>query len=292
MRKKRQLKDLIDDFINQLKGQNYSEHTIKNYRIDLKQFEQFCNEIELDIEDLKRDEVREFLVELYHIGYKATTVSRKIASLKSFVNYLLKEKILNQDPILLIESPKKEKKLPNFIFQKEIDELLKNRDSDNIRDYCIFEVLYSTGLRVSELSNIKLKDIDFMNSNIKVLGKGKTERLVFLSPSTVMRMKEYLQSRINDSENYLFLSQKGKKLSPASIWHIIKNMSKKLKLNKDISPHTLRHSFASHLLDNGADIRSVQKLLGHKDLSTTQIYTHISKEKLKKVYESCHPHAG
>lgn len=294
MKKKRLLNEHINDFLDWLKGQNYSKHTLKNYRIDLSHFQSYCEECSINILEIDREAIRNYLVELYHLNYKSSTVSRKIASLKSFIHYLLVEKVINKDPMVLIESPKKEKKLPSYLFQNEAKEIIEWDEPDDLRELCLFEVLYSTGIRVSELSNIKIEDIDLSALTIKVMGKGKKERVVFLSQSTVDKLKNYLieRNKISSDERFLFLNSKGKQLSPASIWHIIKKLSKKMKLDKSISPHSLRHSFASHLLDNGADIRSVQKLLGHKDISTTQIYTHISKEKLKKVYESCHPHAG
>ncbi len=287
----------LRQFLTYLKGHNYSSHTLKNYEIDLNQFLNFLNEEELAIGKLTRNEIRDFLLALDDKKYKSKTIARKLASLKSFIKYLLSEKILTQNPIILMKIPKIRSKLPQFLYANEIELLEKQFDSSkpiDIRDQAIIETLYTTGIRVSELVYFAEKEIDYEQGIIKVLGKGKKERLVFFGERVLKILQRYsiLRSKLTTNYHNFFIKKNGKPLRPADVWYIIKKRTRSLPITRNIFPHSLRHSFATHLLDRGADIRSVQALLGHKNLASTQIYTHVSKEKLKKIYEQCHPHGN
>lgn len=288
----------LSHFLNHLKALNYSINTLENYENDLIQFISFIERENLNLELLTRNEIRDFLIFLSEKEYQARSIARKIASLKSFIKYLLKEKVLNKNPMIFIQTPKYKSKLPQFLYYHEIEFILSRFDLSNpieVRDKAIFETLYSTGIRVSELVGITERDIDLNNGSIKVLGKGNKERIVFFGKKVekTLQIFQLLRKQFPvGNEQHLFVRKNGKALNRTDIWQIIKKYTRKLPMKRNIYPHTLRHSFGTHLLDNGADIRSVQELLGHKSLSTTQIYTHVSKEKLKKIYESCHPHGN
>ncbi|MDH5679982.1 MAG: tyrosine-type recombinase/integrase [Spirochaetota bacterium] len=288
----------IECFLAYCRSMNYSAHTLKCYEMDLLALDIFLSELGESVESISRTVIREYIIHLDLLGNSARTVARKLASLKSFVRYLMKEKVLSYNPMILIQRPKYNVKLPDFLYQKEIEEISAQfdmSDPKDIRDRAIFETLYTTGVRVSELSGMSEKDINLDDGTITVTGKRNKERLVFIGKSGREILMKYISIRplyqkVRYPTDKVFLSKCGKPLSPGNIWYIINRLSRKLSVGRRISPHSLRHSFATHLLDNGSDIRSVQELLGHRDLSTTQIYTHVSKDKLKKIYEASHPH--
>ena len=283
----------LDKFLNYLKDKDYSLNTINAYKKDLSIFLKFSNnKINVDYNFL-----RTYLQFLYNKKYSNKSISRNISSLKSFYKYLVKFDIIKDNPCLFINFPKTEKKLPNFINYNDLEALFKVPDKSDtlgLRNLLILELLYSCGMRVSELVNIKLSDIDFNNNRIYILGKGKKERYVLYGKVCSNLLNEYLiNSRpvLNKNSEYLLLNKFGNKITDRSIRMIIDDIVKKSCLKLNISPHTLRHTFATHLLNEGADLKIVQELLGHENISTTGIYTHVSNEHLRKVYLDAHPRA-
>lgn len=244
--------------------------------------------------------IREFLNYLYNKKYSNRAIARHISSLRSFFKYLKKENIITNNPMILISNPKIEKKLPKIVYSKELEVILNTPDTNTlmgIRDTLILELLYATGVRVSELVNIKLMDIDVSQKEIKILGKGSKERIVLYGSRCATLLDDYIKkvrpNLVNDkySKTYLLLSKTGRPINTREIRYIIDDVVKKAGLKIHISPHVLRHTFATDLLNNGADLRSVQQLLGHESLSTTTIYTHITNERLRHVYLNTHPRA-
>ncbi|OGF47192.1 MAG: tyrosine recombinase XerC [Candidatus Firestonebacteria bacterium RIFOXYC2_FULL_39_67] len=287
------MQQLIDKFLEYLKVEkNFSINTIINYAVDLKQFFEFCREKE-DIQKVTGINIREFVVELTLKKYGKASIERKLATLKSFFFYLKKEAVIKIDPTGNVSFPKKDKKLPRFLEALEMGRFLDSISGDkeeDFRDRAILEILYSTGLRVSELTGLNKQSIDLTNNLIRVFGKGSKERIVPIGDRAKETLRSYLSKKAVDSEA-LFLNHKQKRLDTRTVRHILDKWSRSSKLGKHISPHSIRHSFATHLLDAGADLRSVQELLGHSNLSTTQIYTHVTREKLKSVYDKSHPRA-
>lgn len=287
----------MKEFIEYLKIiKNYSDNTIRNYEIDLDEYKVFLDHKQITNYQVDQKIIRQYIEYLNKQKYETTTISRRISALKSFYKFLYKKNYINSNPMTLIKNPKKEKKLPKFLYINEIEELLKKTDNtvQGIRDHLIIELLYSTGIRVSELVNIKIKDINFINKTIKIKGKGSKERIVLYGKICANIINDYLNKSRNNIKNssnneYLILNLKGNKLTDRSVRNIINKYMQKTSIQKQISPHTLRHTFATHLLDNGADLKAVQELLGHSDLGTTQIYTHISNERLRDVYLKTHP---
>lgn len=287
----------MKEFIEYIKiVKNYSDNTIRNYEIDLDEYKVFLDHKHITNYDVDYKIVREYIEYLNKLKYKSSTISRRISALRSFYKFLYKKKYISSNPMMLITNPKKEKKMPKFLYINEIEELLKIPDDSiqGLRDHFIIELLYSTGIRVSELVNIKIGDIDFKNKIIKIKGKGSKERIVIYGKVCSDLLERYLSSSRNNIKNsnlndYLILNLKGNKLTDRSVRNIIDKYMKKTSIQKHVSPHTLRHTFATHLLDNGADLKAVQELLGHADLGTTQIYTHVSNERLRDVYLKTHP---
>lgn len=280
----------------------YSEHTVNNYFSDLLEYRNFLKDRGINFLEISLNTGREFAYYLNKKSFKPSSINRKLSSVRNFYRFLISEEIIRDNPFDQIENVKAEQKLPRYIYSNEIDELFNSIDRNNHlgnRNYAILELLYGTGIRVSELCNIKLQEIDFYNDNILISGKGGKERYVPMHQF----VKESLLDYINTSRNYLlaqnkgevvenlFINHRGGPLTTRGVRVILNNITEQAALNLQISPHMLRHSFATHLLDNGADLRSVQELLGHENLSTTQIYTHISKEKLKESYMTYHPRA-
>lgn len=282
-------------FLRYLKiEKNYSNLTIINYGKDLKVFLKFLEEQKIEnYNEIDYQKIRKFLEFLYDEDYSKKTIARHISSLRSFFKYLLKEDIIINNPMTLVSNPKLDKKLPKYLYYEEMEKILAIPDrstSLGMRDLTILEMLYSTGVRVSELVNIKIEDIDFNERTIKILGKGNKERIVLYSKVLSNYLNDYLikRSTFNPNHDYLFINKFGNKLTDRGVRLIIDNILKKGAVNFHISPHMIRHTFATHLLDNGADLKCVQELLGHKNLSSTQIYTHISNEHLRKVYLETH----
>ncbi|HZK43332.1 MAG TPA: tyrosine recombinase XerC [Syntrophomonadaceae bacterium] len=281
-----------------------SKLTISGYKTDLKQFFEFlADKKSIKINQLLADMithqlVREYLALLLGAGYKRSSIARKLASLRSFVKYLCREGILSANPIAAVSTPKQDKRLPKFFYPDEIQMLLEAPDNSylGIRDKAILETLYATGIRVSELVSIDLRDIEIEEEIIKVCGKGSKERIVFIGRMAKSSLQDYLKKsrpflikQDKEHNNALFLNKNGTRLSDRSIRNILNKHVNTAALTQSFSPHAIRHSFATHLLNNGADLRVVQELLGHVKLSTTQVYTHLTKENIKTIHTNTHP---
>ena len=283
---------MVDKFLDYLKYEkNFSNHTVINYKIDLEEFYKYINN--KNIKEIDVNFIRGYLKELYDKKYSSSSISRKVSSLKSYFKYLEAENKIKNNPMSLISNPKKEKKLPNFLNYNDLEKLLNTPDKDTeegIRDSLILEMLYSTGIRVSELVNIEIKNINFEEHKILVLGKGNKERYVYYGTKCQNILNKYLKIR-NANLNYLLVNKHGNKLNERTVRKIIEETTKKARLNVHVTPHVLRHTYATHMLNEGADLKSVGDLLGHENLSTTQIYTHVSNERLRQVYLNSHPRA-
>lgn len=289
----------IVNFIEYLqKEKGYSENTINAYQNDLKNFALFLDN-KYNILEIDYNLIRQYLIELYNKKYANKTISRNISSLRSFFKYLIINKKIDNNPMVLISNPKEGERLPVFLHANELELLLEvpnTNTSLGVRNKLILEILYSTGIRVSELVNIKMKDINYYDCMILIRGKGGKERYVIFGEILKAMLLDYIDgARLKllrgQESQYLLLNKNGQKLSDRGVRLIIDNMVKKSSLQKKVSPHVIRHTFATHLLDRGAEIKIVQELLGHSNLSTTQIYTHVSTEKIKKEYEKKHPRA-
>lgn len=292
---------LIEEYLSYLlveKG--LAENTLESYHRDLRKFKVYLEgRNELDITKVSRQAIIQYLWELGKKGMATTSISRNLAAIKSFFNFLLQERYIEKNPTANLESPRLEKQLPQILSIEEVDRLLEQPDCatpTGLRDKAMLEVLYATGLRVSELTSLNINDVNLDLAFLRCWGKGQKERIVPLGKFAVENITAYLEKGRNklckDSENVaLFINFYGKRITRQGFWKIIKKYSRQAGLKKDITPHTLRHSFATHLLENGADLRSVQEMLGHADISTTQIYTHITKSRLKQVYDRTHPRA-
>ena len=292
------MEKIINEFLNYLEVEkNYSFHTLKNYQHDLAIFTNFIKD--KHIKSITYSDIRNYLSFLYEKEYAKKSIARHISTLRSFFKYLYSEEIIKDDPMTLISNPKLDKTLPKFLNYNEMESILAIPDINTSlgkRDALILEMLYSTGLRVSELVSIKVDDIDFNNLKIKILGKGNKERYVLFGPLCLEKLNDYLKNGrdlllMDFSTSYLFLNKRGKPITDRSIRAIINKIAHQAALKMSISPHVIRHTFATHMLNEGADLKSVQELLGHENLSTTQIYTHISNEHLRKTYLNCHPRA-
>ncbi len=287
----------LEEYLKYLKYQkNYSQETIDSYEEDLVEFLEFVSKENLELLSIKYDDVRFFLMELDEKKNKASTVSRKLSSLRGFYKFLINRDYTKNNPFTLIKTPRKEKKLPRFFYYNELEEMFDSIDITTAlgqRNRLILEVLYASGVRVSELVNIKLKDIN--DEEIKVLGKGNKERITRIGDYAKEILDLYLSDGFKElnKENgeYLFINKNGKKLTTRGIRYILDEIIKNTNVKKKISPHMLRHSFATHLLNEGCDILSVQELLGHESLTATAIYTHVSTDRLKDVYFKTHPRA-
>ena len=274
------------DYLKYEKG--FSDYTIKSYETDLREFYDFALEDKIDIEL-----VRKYLRKLYENKYSSRSISRKVSSLKSYFKYLESEGIIKDNFMRLISNPKIEKTLPNYLNYEDLEKLLAFPDRSNkygLRDALILEMLYSSGVRVSELANMKLKDIDFKERKILILGKGNKERYVYYGSKCAELLDKYLKLDHRDSP-YLLIGKRSDRLNEREIRSIVTDTAKKAGIEVHVSPHTLRHTYATHMLNDGADLKSVGDLLGHESLSTTQIYTHVSNERLRQVYLSTHPRA-
>jgi len=278
---------------------NRSEYTVIAYQSDLAQFFNFAapelgTEVELlKIEDIDVYVVRSFLGVLADHGLARKSMARKLAALRTFFKFLCREGILKQSPVQRVASPKLGRRLPHFLSFEYVEKLLNAPDCTNIlgtRDQVIIELLYGSGLRVSELVGLNRSDVDSSSGLLRVRGKGRKERVVPMTKHALQAIKGYFQLRL-DSEQALLLNYQGTRLSARSVRRILDKLVNQVSLDQHVHPHMLRHSFATHLLDGGADLRSVQELLGHQKLSSTQIYTHLTRERLKEVYTQAHPRA-
>lgn len=287
----------LSDYLEYLKYQkNYSDETIHSYSIDIEEFLDYINSECINICEVGYDVVKAWLINLDEKKNKSTTVSRKISSLRGFYKYLINNKVIDSNPFSLVSLPKKERHLPRFFYYNELEEMFqvpKLNTALGQRDRLLLEMLYATGVRVSELVNIKVSDIN--GEEIKVLGKGNKERIVEFGDYAESILELYLKEgykhlNIKKSE-YLFLNNRGGKLTTRGVRYILDNIINKTTIDKKISPHMLRHTFATHLLNEGCDLLTVQELLGHESLTATSIYTHITNDRLKEVYFKCHPRA-
>ena len=270
-----------------------SQNPVQAYETDILSFLNWLTKTpNINYLNLKEDNINKYIAYLFKSKLKSSSVNRKISSLKSLYLYLIKKNILKNSPISEVITPKKEKYLPSSMSEDEVDRLLKSPDTSNKiekRDKAMIEMLYATGMRISELVNLKLTDVDLQRCVAKVFGKGKKERLIPFGEAALEALSDYISDRDKSVSKEIFLSNRGKKLSRVAFWQRIKIYLVRENLKNSISPHTLRHAFATHLLNRGADLRSVQLLLGHSDLSTTQIYTHIAKQRLSEVLKKHHP---
>ena len=270
-----------------------SKNTVKAYETDIKGFIKWINKNnKQSLLNIKESSVNQYISYLFSIKLKSSSANRKISSLKSFYLFLLKKKLIRYSPFSEVISPKQEKYLPASMSESEVEKLLNSPDASKDieqRDKAMIEMLYATGMRISELVNLKITDIDMNRSVIKVMGKGSKERLIPFGESASEALFNYLKIRKDSSSKEVFISNRGKKITRVAFWQRIKVYLLRENLKISISPHTLRHAFATHLLNRGADLRSVQLLLGHSDLSTTQIYTHIAKQRLGDVLKKHHP---
>ncbi len=318
---------IVEEFLNYLKFEKrFSEHTAKCYGTDLVQFGEFLlnrsggggaetvsmsggTAVSVATQpEVKKDQmllavdvnlVRGYMAVLNEKQYSKATIARKLATLRSFYKFLVKRGRIEANPVISIRTPKQEKKLPHFLEYEEVKRLLETPPLDNwlgARDRAILETLYSTGIRVSELVALNMDDIDFLGEVVHVRGKGKKERITPIGTSALQVIQHYMefrsrrsQSNPNFDSKVLFVNKHGRRLSTRSVRRKMDKYLKMAGLDPSISPHTLRHSFATHMLNNGADLRSVQELLGHQSLSTTQIYTHVTTKKLKETYQNAHP---
>ena len=292
----------LQEFLSWLQNEKAcSVHTITAYSKDLEQFGQFVEQENLQIERLEYRDLRYYMASLQKgQTLKKTTVSRKTAALKSFFKFLYREGFLERNPADLLSAPKKEKHLPSVINEIDItqflDDFLSGEEPAQLRDKAIFELLYSSGLRVSELVNLDLNTVNKQKGMLRILGKGNKERVVPIGEQAQCAIARYLESGRpflvqQQEETGLFLNQQGNRLTSRGVEYILEQYIKKGALKYKVTPHAFRHSFATHLLDNGADLRVIQELLGHESLSTTQIYTEVSKSHLQQVYLKTHPRA-
>ena len=270
-----------------------SQNTVKAYEADILAFINWIKEnTKLKLKDIKEENINKYISYLFELNLKSSSVNRKISSIKSLYMFLVKKNILKNSPVNEVVSPKQEKYLPFSMSEDEVDKLLNSPKISNKiekRDKAMIEMLYATGMRISELVNLKITDIDTHRCVVKVLGKGSKERLIPFGEAALESLNAYLSDREESASKEIFLSNRRTKISRIAFWHRIKLYLSRENLKNSISPHTLRHAFATHLLNRGADLRSVQLLLGHSDLSTTQIYTHIAKQRLSDVLKKHHP---
>jgi site-specific recombinase XerD len=307
--------DEIDMFLSYLLFErNASEHTVSSYSSDLSLFLDFLLsesssekenfyllDVESDGEDVKvasigREDITAFIEYLYDNNYKKSSIERKVASLKAFFKYLFNNGEMEANPAINIRYPRKEKRLPKFLYLDQVENIF-NFQTLNLLDYrdaALIRTLYASGCRVSELSGANLDDLDLVSGRLMVRGKGRKQRLVFLTPDAVESIKVYLKmrsERYGKPEGPLFINKNGGRISEKGIYNMVVKRSRESDVQKKVSPHTFRHSFATELLNQGADIRAVQEMLGHSSLSTTQTYTHTTMSRLKNIYDNCHPHS-
>ena len=294
--------ELIDKYIVYLKSiRNYSDHTLNAYTNDLRQFLDYIAKYNVrDFNQVKKVHLRSFLGSLKSSEYKSRSINRKIACIRSYFKFLNAKGYIKRNPTLNLFSLKTERTLPPNLVYKMIEEILNLPDTDTFigsRDKAILELFYGTGIRLHELSSLRINDIDFGNGVIRVLGKGAKERIVPIGKVAMKSLKVYLSKRNEKLDpfkkeiNFVFLNKKGTKLSERSVQYRVDKYLKLVSSSHKTYPHVLRHSFATHLLNEGADLLAVKELLGHANLSTTQIYTHVSSEHLKKIYKQAHPRA-
>ena len=283
----------LRSFLNYLLvDKGLSNNTVKAYEADISSLFQWLDTEDLKYNNLQEDHINQYISFLFQRKMRSSSVNRKISSIKSFYIFLVKRNFVKNSPLNDLVTPKQEKYLPESMSEAEVDKLLNSPDVSNKienRDKAMIEMLYATGMRISELVNLKITDVDMTRCVVKVFGKGSKERLVPFGETALDSLRSYLNEREQSSSKEIFLSNRGKKMTRVAFWQRVKIYLIRENLKNSISPHTLRHAFATHLLNRGADLRSVQLLLGHSDLSTTQIYTHIAKQRLSDVLKKHHP---
>ena len=295
------IKSLLDEFLNYLTVERgLSKNTISSYGTDLAHFITYLEAKGVsDIDRLKRQEIMNYLLSLKEKDISSNSISRALVSIKMFYKFLMQERLAKEDVAGVLESPKLVRPLPNVLGITEVDKLLSapdTRDWMGIRDKAALELMYATGMRVSELVELKMEGLNLDVGFIKCVGKGSKERIVPLGKAAKEALERYIEKVRpklikSKQDSHVFISRLGKKISRMTFWKMIKTNAKKARIKKDVTPHTLRHSFATHLLERGADLRVVQELLGHADIATTQVYTHINKERLKSIHRQFHPRA-
>lgn len=295
------MRALLDSFLSYLAVEKgLSENTLESYGRDVGKFLEFLNSKGISkVSSVKYQDISDYLANSKEKGFNPATIVRSIVSIKQFFKYLIIEKLITEDPAAQIKTPKMKKAIPGVISLDDVESLLKAPDEstpEGLRDSAMLEVLYASGIRVSELIGLKLNDVNFDHGYVIVYGKGSKERLVPVGEKARTKLTEYLLDgrpailKSRDSKA-LFVTRRGGGMTRQGFWKLIKNYSLKAGISKKISPHTLRHSFATHLLERGADLRTIQVMLGHSDISTTQIYTHVESERLKEIHKKYHPRA-
>ena len=292
------MEEIQKKFLNMLKVErNFSDHTLKAYHDDLAQFNQFLEQELLNLRTFEYKDARNYLSYLYSNNLKRTTVSRKISTLRTFYEFWMTQDTSVNNPFIQLVHPKKEQYLPQFFYEEEMEALFNTVSNDakkGLRDRVVIELLYATGIRVSELVNIKVMDLDMNLPGVKVLGKGNKERFVPFGEFCRQSIEQYLEKfkplKVK-SHPYLIVNMKGDPITERGVRYLLNDVVERTAGVTEIHPHKLRHTFATHLLNQGADLRTVQSLLGHVNLSTTGKYTHVSNQQLRKVYLSAHPRA-
>ncbi|WLD91900.1 site-specific tyrosine recombinase XerD [Alkalihalobacillus sp. AL-G] len=296
------MKDEVQDFLHYLTVERgLAANTLQSYERDLKQYtNHLINERkQKDLNAIRRNDIVQYLYFLKDGGKASTTIARNIASIRSFHQFLVRERRTDQDPAVHIETPKTERRLPKILSSVEVENLMEAPEKNTafgLRDRAMIELLYATGIRVSELIQMNLEDVHLTMGFVRCVGKGDKERIIPVGKMASQALTDYLDSSRGSllkrgSSEALFLNHHGNRLSRQGFWKILKKLARAANITKELTPHTLRHSFATHLLENGADLRAVQELLGHADISTTQIYTHVTKTRLKDIYSTYHPRA-
>ncbi|HKW89811.1 MAG TPA: site-specific tyrosine recombinase XerD [Candidatus Acidoferrales bacterium] len=294
------MEGLIQQYLNYVRVEKgLAENTRLAYGRDLKRFEEFATKQRRKVDEVSRTDIVDYLRELYHAKLDSRSVARHLVTLRNFYRYLLTEQIIKEDPAINVEAPKFRMRLPTHLSVDEIDRLILQPDTTTalgLRDRAMIELLYSTGLRVSELVSLKLGDLQMESGCLRCIGKGNKERLVPMGKSAIATVEDYAQRARpmllgNGESPYVFLNRHGGQIGRMGFWRKLSDYGRKAGLRVKLKPHMLRHSFATHLLEGGADLRSVQLMLGHADISTTQIYTHVVKDRLKQVYKQHHPRA-
>jgi len=291
----------ISSFLTYVKVEKgLSSNTVSAYRRDLVKFDVFAQKRKLSLEAVSRDDLVDFLASLYRLKLESRTVARHLVTLRNFFRFAQIHELITTDPSINLESPKIRRSLPGYLRLEEVERLLEQPDSTTalgLRDRAMLEVLYSTGLRVSELIGLRVSDLDSKVGCVRCIGKGDKERIVPVGRKALMMVEKYLREarpkllgKLRGSPT-LFVNRRGVSLSRVGVWKILSGHGKRAGLRVSLTPHMLRHSFATHLLERGADLRSVQLMLGHADISTTQIYTHVVEERLKQIYKAHHPRA-
>lgn len=291
--------DILNDFCDYLKiDKRYSDLTVESYRTEIKGYLDFFKEKNIKVKDIKNSDIKDYLAYIKKSETSERTLAHNVSVIRTFYKFLLTLKIIERNPTEFLELPKLRKKLPTVLSKEEVEKLLDIDLTDcySYRNKAMLELLYSTGLRVSELVNLELSNIDLENCTLKTIGKGNKERIIPISDYALYYVEKYINEYRGSMlkkgvNNYVFINNHGNVMTRQGFFKIIKKLAVEKNIKTPISPHTLRHSFATHLLDYGADLRSIQEMLGHSNLSTTQIYTHVSSEHLKDNYNSSHPHS-